>query len=515
MIAAIYIRKSRKDGDKPAHRLTVQREQLPAYARSQGWQIEIYDDGHASAARGKTEDLQERGRLEADIRAGRINIILTIELSRLSRDDSLQDYVAWLHLCGEHGVKLATLSRILDPAQHSDWMLLLMEGGFSSVEMKVLQSRMKEGRDQARNTGKFLGGKTPPPYVYDKNTGKPVIDPASLAIMKQVWALAEIMSARQVAIQLNLPHITVRRAISDERLLYYQALRQNPSGDDPIICEWEPCMDAAQAERIRSQRRSGKKGYTRNTAASLLSNLGLFVCGYCGRSIRSWSPTTRQAYAYYGCKANETARLCEKSRMHQQAIVDERITTNLLGTLADLDQIRTYWLAAQTPQNAPGRLEDLDAQETILNTKKQRLVAAVADGVIDFADAKSKRAEIERALEAVKKQRTEMKAAHLDEPDWEALTSLGTEWANMDIHEQRTAISLFVGEIRLYANYATIKYTFPRTAAGDNQTRIHLPPPAKSGPKSTKCNKPLSLNKSEIPEKLKSSNVEKKTQKKP
>ena len=390
MLTAIYIRKSRKDGDKPAHRLTVQREQLPAYAQAQGWQIEIYDDGHASAARGKTEDLQERARLEADIRAGKINIILTIELSRLSRDDSLQDYVAWLHLCGEHRVKLATMSRILDPAQHSDWMLLLMEGGFSSVEMKVLQSRMKEGREQARSTGKFLGGKIPPPYIYDKNSGKPIIDPESLVTMKKVWALAETMSARQVAIQLGFRTSLSGRAIADDRLLYYQAFRPDPSGGDHIICEWEPCMVAAQAERIRANRRSSKKGYTRNTAASLLSNLGLFICGYCGRSIRSWSPTTRQAYAYYGCKANETARLCEKSRMHQQSIVDERITTNLLGTLADLDQIRKYWLASQTPEIAPGQLADLDAKEAILITKKQRLVAAVADGVIDFADAREK-----------------------------------------------------------------------------------------------------------------------------
>ncbi|MBE0653119.1 MAG: recombinase family protein, partial [Bacteroidales bacterium] len=97
---AIYIRKSREDKSKPAHRLTVQREQLPAYAKAQGWTSLIYDDGHASAARGKTEDLQQRNRLESDIRAGKINIILTIELSRLSRDDSMQDYTAWLHLCG-------------------------------------------------------------------------------------------------------------------------------------------------------------------------------------------------------------------------------------------------------------------------------------------------------------------------------------------------------------------------------------------------------------------------------
>ena len=100
--------------------------------------MEICDDGHTSA--------------ERDIRAGRIQVVLCIELARLSRDESLQDYVAWLHLCSEHGVKLAISSRILDPSQHSDWMLLLMEGGSSSVEMKVLRARMAEGRDITSST---------------------------------------------------------------------------------------------------------------------------------------------------------------------------------------------------------------------------------------------------------------------------------------------------------------------------------------------------------------------------
>ncbi len=498
MTAAIYIRKSRKDGDKPAHRLTVQREQLPAYAQAQGWKYQIYDDGHASAARGKTEDLQERARLEADIRAGRINIILTIELSRLSRDDSLQDYVAWLHMCGEHGVKLATMSRILDPGQHSDWMLLLMEGGFSSVEMKVLQARMKEGRDQARNSGKYLGGQVPPPYVYDRNAGKPVIDPASLTRMKQLWSLTETMSARKVAIQLGLPPISVRRAISDERLLFYQALRPDPNGGDPIICEWDPCMDAAQAERIRAARRSGHRGYNRNMAASLLSNLGIVVCGYCGRSIRAWKSTTRSngkmIPAYYGCKANETARLCEKSRMIQQSILDERIATNLLGTLDNLDELIEFWQTAQGSCDASERLDALDRHEILLATKKQRLVAAVADGVLDFADAKEKRQEIEQDLDQVRKERAALTVTSMTEPDWHSLIITRGSWATMNLDEKREVVSACIRQIRVFANYAIIDYAFPRAADGDTMARVHLPSPVKNSGKSTKCTPSESLN---------------------
>ncbi len=88
--AAIYIRKSHEDRDKPSHRLTVQREQLPAHARAQGWAVQVYDDGHASAARGKPENLKERTFLERDICAGKIGVVLCTELPYLSLDNSVR-----------------------------------------------------------------------------------------------------------------------------------------------------------------------------------------------------------------------------------------------------------------------------------------------------------------------------------------------------------------------------------------------------------------------------------------
>ncbi|WP_298438868.1 recombinase family protein [Geobacter sp.] len=481
--AAIYIRKSREDKSKPAHRLTVQREQLPAYARAQGWSFEVYDDGHASAARGKTEDLRERARLERDIRAGKIGIILVIELSRLSRDDSLQDYVAWLHLCAEHGVRLATLTRTLNPAQPSDWMLLLMEGGFSSVEMKVLKSRMEEGRAEAFRSGRYLGGQVPPPYVYDPALKRPVIDPAALERLRQVWTLAEQMSARAVAVQLGLPHIAIRRAIADDRLLYCQALRLDPDTGEQIPCEWEPCLDAERAERIRANRRNGISGYSRRHAAGLLSNLGIFTCGYCGRSVRAWKNGRPRKDGsrldYYGCKANETRRLCEKSRMVPQQIIDERVATNLCNTLAAGDDLKRYWFAAQDNDDTTARIAELERQTATLQEKKQRLVAAITEGVIGFADAKAKRAELDASIEDLRRQLATARASIQTEPDWDSLALTREGFDAMEFDEQREIIALAITGIRLYAGYMIIDYAFPRAETGDTSTRIHLPPPAR------------------------------------
>ncbi|MCF6180267.1 MAG: recombinase family protein [Geopsychrobacter sp.] len=421
MNCAIYIRKSREEAGKDSHRLTVQRQQLPVHAQAQGWTPHVYDDGHASAARGKAENLPERSRLEADIRAGKINIILTIELSRLSRDDSMQDYTAWLHLCGEHSVKLATMSRVLDPAQHSDWMLLLMEGGFSSVEMKVLQGRMAEGRRQAFLSGKYLSGKPPAPYLYNKDLGGLQIDETQRAEVDRILTLAETQSAHSIAKQTGKAEITIRRMLADERLIMYQAKRIDPETGQTIDGQWPAIIDAERAERIRAGRRTRKTGSgIPREAASLLSNLdGLLVCGYCGHTAKTHRNSKARKDGtrlnYYGCSS------CDKRRLVQQQIIDEKVIINLLGTLANTEQLKSCWLASQQNDTSGDQLTGLDREEKELTTQKQRLVQSITEGIIDFADAKDKRTEIETALNSIKILRRQILGNQTSEPDWISL----------------------------------------------------------------------------------------------
>ena len=473
---AIYIRKSREEKDKPAQRLTVQREQLPAYAITRGWSIEIYDDGHASAAQGKTEHLKERARLESDISAGKVNIILTIELSRLSRDDTMQDYIAWLTLCAKHRVKLATMSRTLDPSQHSDWMLLLMEGGFSSVEMKVLQGRMKQGRDQAYQTGKYMGGGCPPPYRYDKAQGKLVIDPDQLSQVKRVWELAETMSARKLAIHLNMPLISTRRMLADDRLLFCQALRHGDDGE-LIACEWEPCIDAEQAERIRAARRKGYTGPRRH-AGGLLSNLGIMVCGYCGTTYRGFKGQTRKDGTwtnYYGCRGKETKGLCPKTSMIEQSIIDDRVITNLIGTLDKISALKIAWESIQSSLSGTDRIKQLKDDQRKLEIKKTRLTMAISEGIIDFADAKPQMVAIKQSLEQLKAEQIRLLRDQTEEPAWDTLSAAGEIFNDIPPDEQREIFTLAIKQIRVFPKYLTIEYNFPRSSDGNTTTRVHLP----------------------------------------
>lgn len=484
---AIYIRKSRDDG--PSHRLTVQREQLPAHARSHGWAVSIYDDGHASAARGKAEDLRERARLEADIRAGKIDLILCIELSRLSRDDSMQDYTAWLHLCSQHHVRLATPSRILDPAQHSDWMLLLMEGGFSSVEMRVLQARMKEGRAQAYRAGKYLGGNPPIPYRYDRAQGL-IVDPDQLPIFRRMLKLAETLPAKEVARRVGLPHIAVRRAIADDRLLFYQALRIDPATGETIPGQWPPVIDADQAEKIRAARIHKRSGYHRREHAGLLSNMGLLICGYCKRPYRAGvAGRTRKdgtKLKYYGCPGKDHRGDCPDSRMIQQHIIDAAVTTNLLGTLARLEDLHRLWIESRQT-NPAEQIAAIDRETATLRTKKQRLVAAIAEGIIDWTDARAQSTAIETALADLTQQRANIAHTTNDPPPWEDLAIIADHWPDLEATDQRAAIRSTIEQIRISATYMVISYKFPRNADGTTTSRVHLPAREPTRPKNTKA----------------------------
>jgi site-specific DNA recombinase len=341
--------------------------------------------------------------------------------------------------------------------------------------MKVLQGRMKEGRDQAYREGKFLGGGCPPPYIYDKGQGRPVPDPELLKQAQQVWKLAETMSARKIAITLDMPFISTRRMLADDRLLFYQAKRQGNNGDI-IDCDWQPVITPEQAERIRAGRRAGYTG-PRREAGGLLSNLNIMYCGYCGKTYRGWKGQTRKNgtfLSYYGCQGKATKGSC-RSKMINQIIIDERIITNIIGTLDRINELKNTWAALQDNSDDTARIKQLELDQTRNDTNKKRLIAAVAEGIIDFADAKHQLDEIKNTLDAIKKEKGVLTAAQQKEPDWDALTPAKTIFREMDQTDKREFITHIIKQIRVFSTYLIIDYLFPRSIDGNHSARVHLP----------------------------------------
>jgi len=429
--------------------------------------------------------LPERSRLERDIRAGKIDTILCIELSRLSRDDSGRDFLEWVQLCADHNVKLATLSQVLDPNEISHNILLRLTDTMSASEMLWLKKRMREGREEAIRAGKYINGNPPPPYYHDPVEGGLKIDQEKRKEVETVLSLAETTSARKIAKSTGLAEITIRRMISDDRLLMYQGKRLDPQTGETIDGQWPAIIDAEQAERIRAGRRTRKSNGSARHHAGLLSNLdGLLQCGYCGRTAKTWRNSrikndgTRNNY--YGCSAN-----CQKSRLVQQQIIDDKVVGNLLRTLDNLEEHAAAWLDYTTKNDPTAQLlQDLDREEKDLKAKKNRLIEAITEGVIEFADAKETRLQIENALSAIEIKRKRVRSEQPAEINLEGLQIGREKWPEMNENERREIIQEAISSIKIYNSYALINYPL----IPNQPARIHLPEPYKTprrGPKDT------------------------------
>jgi DNA invertase Pin-like site-specific DNA recombinase len=108
---AIYTRKSSEEGlEQEFNSLAAQREACEAYIRSQcheGWMLARtrYDDGGFSGGNTERPALQA---LLADIRAGRIDIVVVYKVDRLTR--SLADFARLVEIFDEQSVSFVSVT---------------------------------------------------------------------------------------------------------------------------------------------------------------------------------------------------------------------------------------------------------------------------------------------------------------------------------------------------------------------------------------------------------------------
>lgn len=482
MRCGIYIRKSRKD-DKPGYRLQAQREDLPKYAAVKGWRYKIYDDGHASAARGKGGSLEKRQELIDDIKAGLIDVVLCMEYSRLSRDESMADYVAFLSLCVDNNVKLATAQTMHDPSQDSEWFMLLMEGGFSAVEMRKTSRRMAEGYNRAHNEGQFLGGVPPAPYIYSRIEQKPVIDPDKKPQYLEILELAKKYPVSKIGDRFpQFSDREIRRILEDHRLLYYAAKRINSENGEYVNCVWEPLITLEDVEEIKKSKLSwNARGGKTTRPAHMLTGLGILRCGYCGKSVKSYTDyrkkrrgKTEERYnrPYYICTATSTNKKCPEAPTLRTEIMDAKVILNLVSTLAKQDAIRKGYEALMEKESGSEKTL-IESQLRELEVKKHRIVKAISEGIIEFVDAKDQ-------VETVKSQISTMqnRLANIDAPDYlnpDDLPDISLkDFDLLTFAEKREILSLCIREIKVYSNNIYIEYNFPTQGNGSNLNRIHM-----------------------------------------
>jgi site-specific DNA recombinase len=217
---AIYTRKSTEHNlDLAFTSLDAQREACEAYIRSQaheGWRLipGHYDDGAFSGASLERPALQQ---LLADIRAGKIDIVLVYKVDRLTR--SLADFAKLIELFETHGVSFVSVTQSFSTRSSMGRLTLNVLLSFAQFERELIGERVRDKIAASKRKGIWVGG--PVPLGYAAVDKKIVVVPGEAEAVRTIFErYLDLGSVRMLAD--NLDHSGIRskpRPLANGRLI--------------------------------------------------------------------------------------------------------------------------------------------------------------------------------------------------------------------------------------------------------------------------------------------------------
>jgi len=362
---AVYTRKSTDEGLAMAfNTLDAQREACEAYIASQkaeGWLLvpDRYDDGGYSGATLERPALQ---RLLADIEAGKIDVIVTYKIDRLSR--ALMDFAKLVELFDRHSVTFVSVTQAFNTTTSMGRLTLNILLSFAQFEREVIGERIRDKVAASRKRGMWMGGVVP--LGYDVNDRKLVINEPEAAVVRMIFRrFAETRSATVLARQLAKEGVTTKRGrafdkgalykLLSNRLYAGEAVHKGHAypGEHAAIVE-PPLWDKVQGILAKSPRTRAN-----NTRAQVPALLKGLVFGPTGHAMSPAHTRKRgRLYRYYISQAvlKEGRGACPVGRVSAAEI--EAAVIDQLRSL-----LRTPEVIAATCRAAKSETEDLSENE--------------------------------------------------------------------------------------------------------------------------------------------------------
>lgn len=361
---ALYLRLSKDDGTmSESSSIQTQKEMLTRYCRENGFAIsQIYIDDGWSGTNTNRPSFQ---RMLSDIEDGKINCVITKDLSRLGRNYLETGSFTEIYF-PEHNVRYIAVTDGVDTAKGSTMDITPFKNLLNDMYAQDISKKIKSSVLTRQKQGKFTGGKAP--YGYQKDIidkSHLVIDERYAPIVRRIYDMAESgLGIERIAKKLSAEKIRRPGAVAAETHANYEKyasdgkefewsvamvrnILRNATYKGAIIGQKRPTISlkskkrkgVAAAEtfivesmhepiisterweliqRIITSRKKCDKG-DKLKYDNIFS--GLVKCADCGyalipyRSGRTQKPDARENYDYYCRIHREDARNCSKHRI--------------------------------------------------------------------------------------------------------------------------------------------------------------------------------------------------------
>jgi len=182
---AIYTRKSTEEGlDQEFNSLDAQREACAAYIMSQrheGWTLvpDHYDDGGYSGGNMDRPGLKQ---LLAEVKAGRVDVIVVYKVDRLTR--ALSDFAKIVDVLDEAGASFVSITQAFNTTSSMGRLTLNVLLSFAQFEREVIGERVRDKIAASKRKGMWMGGNVP--LGYDVQDRKLVVNEAEAEIVREI-----------------------------------------------------------------------------------------------------------------------------------------------------------------------------------------------------------------------------------------------------------------------------------------------------------------------------------------
>src|ERR1700693_2435169 len=193
---AVYTRKSSEEGlEQEFNSLHAQREACEAFIRSQrheGWAClpQAYDDGGISGA---TMDRPALQQLLTDIRAGKVDVVVTYKIDRLTR--SLADFAKITEIFDAKGVSFVSVTQQFNTTTSMGRLTLNVLLSFAPFEREVTGEQIRDKIAASKKKGMWMGGVPPLGYAA-RDRGLVVVDSEAEIVRCIFRHYAELGSVR-------------------------------------------------------------------------------------------------------------------------------------------------------------------------------------------------------------------------------------------------------------------------------------------------------------------------------
>src|SRR5689334_6318082 len=375
---AIYTRKSSEEGlDQKFNSLAAQREACEAYIRSQqheGWASARtrYDDGGFSGGNMERPALQ---RLLADIRTGRVDIVVVYKVDRFTR--SLADFARLVELFDAEDVSFVSVTQQFNTTSSMGRLTLNVLLSFAQFEREVTGERIRDKIAASKKKGMWMGGNVP--LGYDAEERTLIIHPAEAETVRRIFALyRELGCVRRVKEEIDRLGLRTKSSTTANGAErggkpfsrgHLYTLLSNPIYTGQIAHKGElypgqqpALIDDASWSIVRDQLAANTRDHRHRAKAAEPSLLaGLLVDARGDRLTPSHAVRKGRRYRYYvsaaldhRCRDGSRARLPARLREIEEAVI--RILAAALTSPAKLG-VELFGAASMPSDHIPKLLD--------------------------------------------------------------------------------------------------------------------------------------------------------------